>query len=109
MDYGSTNTVPIENLQLMHDAQQMEPCGFADMTQIVNALVKWAYREKCGIEAFTVSRACIGKAGIADGFWRSRVMLWPLPGGDPTVCIPLCIKMRGMQNTVTEYGRTAGC
>lgn len=57
----------ISNLTLMHDAEQMESCGYADMTAIVNSLVKWAYKGDCGVAAFTVARACIGKPGVADG------------------------------------------
>jgi hypothetical protein len=30
-------------------------------------LVPWAYKRQCGIAAYTVARACIGKPGIADG------------------------------------------
>lgn len=41
--------------------------------------------------------------------WRMRVMLWPVAGGDAETCVPLCIKMRGQQGQVTDYGRTAGC
>ncbi|KAL4443794.1 hypothetical protein ABPG75_011531 [Micractinium tetrahymenae] len=109
MDYGATAVLPVESFQIMHDPEMMEGCGFADLTQIVNGLIKWAYKGKCGVSHYTPARACVGKEGEADGYWRARVMLWPLPGGDPEVCVPLCIKMRGFQNEVTDYGRTGGC
>lgn len=109
MDYGATTVFPVESFQIMHDAAMMEGCGFADLGQIVNSLIKWAYKGKCGVSHFTPARACIGRPGEAQGYWRARVMLWPVPGGDPEVCVPLCIKMRGFQNGVTDYGRTGGC
>lgn len=99
----------ISNLTLMHDAEQMESCGYADMTAIVNSLVKWAYKGDCGVAAFTVARACIGKPGVADGYWRARVQLWPNAASTAEICQPLCIKLRGFQNQVTEYGRTGSC
>ncbi|KAI3428265.1 hypothetical protein D9Q98_006644 [Chlorella vulgaris] len=99
----------IEDLQLMHDAEAMETCGFADMTTLVNSLVPWAYKRQCGIAAYTVARACIGKPGIADGYWRARVQLWPNAASTGELCIPLCIKLRGFQNTVVDYGRTGSC
>lgn len=38
-----------------------------------------------------------------DGQWRTRTMLWS------SNCPPLCIKIRGMNNTAVDYGRTASC
>lgn len=51
--------------KLMHDPTQMEACGFADMRQIANSLVAWAYKSRCGVEAFTIVRACVGIPGGA--------------------------------------------
>lgn len=109
MDYGAITPLPVESFQIMHDPEMMEGCGFADLGQIVNGLIKWAYKGKCGVQYYTPARACVGRPGEADGYWRARVMLWPVPGGDPEVCVPLCIKMRGFQNEVIDYGRTGGC
>ncbi len=48
-------------------------------------------------------------SALSGADWRARLMLWPVRGGDPEVCVPLCIKMRGFQGEVTDYGRTGGC
>lgn len=107
--YGASGPANVTDFLLMHDAEMMEGCGYADMTTVVNSLIKWAYKGDCGIAAFTVARACIGKPGIADGYWRARVQLWPNAESTGELCIPLCIKMRGQQNQVTDYGRTKSC
>lgn len=38
MDYGATTVFPVESFQIMHDAEMMEGCGFADLGQIVNSV-----------------------------------------------------------------------
>jgi hypothetical protein len=67
MEYGAVDQTDFTDMKLMHDATMMQSCGFADMTAIVNQLVPWAYKKKCGITSFTIARACVGKPGIADG------------------------------------------
>ena len=62
MEYGAVDQTDFTDMKLMHDATMMQSCGFADMTAIVNQLVPWAYKKKCGITS-----ACVGKPGIADG------------------------------------------
>jgi hypothetical protein len=37
--------------------------------------------------------------------WRARVFLWP----DSTACEPMCIKLRGKDDAVSDYGRTVTC
>lgn len=107
---GAVDATDISLLRLMHDPTQMEACGFADMQQIANSLVAWAYAKQCGVEAFTIVRACIGiPGGAGDGHWRARIMLWPKAGSPDPACTPLCLKMRGNHNTLTDYARHASC
>ena len=37
---GAVDATDISLLRLMHDPTQMEACGFADMQQIANSLVR---------------------------------------------------------------------